>query len=120
MRSWSMAWMKSGRRSMWPRFAQGVILKMSEPVFFQWIEIERFRGFADRQRIDLDASVLILWGANGTGKTSFFDALQWLIVGSVERLEPWRLRRNAEHIVNRYSADSGEPADVAAGLFVSG
>jgi DNA repair exonuclease SbcCD ATPase subunit len=105
---------------MWPRFAQGVILKMSEPVFFQWIEIERFRGFADRQRIDLDASVLILWGANGTGKTSFFDALQWLIVGSVERLEPWRLRRNAEHIVNRYSADSGEPADVAAGLFVSG
>jgi DNA repair exonuclease SbcCD ATPase subunit len=105
---------------MWQRFARGVILKMSEPAFFEWIEIERFRGFADRQRIDLEASVVILWGANGTGKTSFFDALQWLLVGSVDRLEPWRLRRNAEHIVNRYSADSGEPADVAAGLLVNG
>lgn len=93
---------------------------MSEPAFFDWIEIEKFRGFADRQRIDLDASVVVLWGANGTGKTSFFDAVQWLLVGSVDRLEAWRIRRNAEHIVNRYSVDSGEPASVAAGLRVDG
>jgi DNA repair exonuclease SbcCD ATPase subunit len=105
---------------MWRRSAQEVIWKMSESAFFEWIEIERFRGFAERQRIDLDASVVIVWGANGTGKTSFFDALQWLLIGSVDRLEPWRLRRNAEHIVNRYSADSGESADVSAGLLVSG
>jgi DNA repair exonuclease SbcCD ATPase subunit len=83
---------------------------MSEPVFFEWIEIEGFRGFANRQRLELDASVVILAGPNGTGKTSFFDAVQWLLIGTLDRLEPWRVRRNAEHVVNQYQAALGEPA----------
>jgi DNA repair exonuclease SbcCD ATPase subunit len=93
---------------------------MSEPIFFEWLEIERFRGFAEPQRIDLDASVIVLWGPNGTGKTSFFDAVQWLLVGSIDRLESWRVRRNAEHIVNRYAHASGDSAGVAAGIRVDG
>jgi hypothetical protein len=93
---------------------------MSEPVFFEWIEIEGFRGFADRQRLDLDASVVILAGPNGTGKTSFFDAVQWLLIGTLERLEPWRVRRNAEHVVNQYQAAAGEPATVTASLRIEG
>jgi chromosome segregation protein len=91
---------------------------MSEPVFFEWIEIEGFRGFAKPQRLDLDASVVILAGPNGTGKTSFFDAIQWLLIGTLERLEPWRVRRNAEHVVNQYRAAAGEPATVTASLRV--
>ena len=93
---------------------------MSEPVFFEWIEIEGFRGFADRQRLELDASVVILSGPNGTGKTSFFDAVQWLLIGTLERLEPWRVRRNAEHVVNQYKAASGGRATVAASLRIAG
>ena len=93
---------------------------MSEPVFFRWLEIERFRGFAEQQRIDLDASVILLWGPNGTGKTSFFDAIQWLLIGSVDRLESWRVRRNAEHIINRYAHASGDRASVAAGIDIDG
>lgn len=87
---------------------------MSDPIFFEWIEIEGFRGFAKRQRLDLDASVVILAGPNGTGKTSFFDAVQWLLIGTLERLEPWRVRRNTEHVVNQYHAASGEPATISA------
>ena len=93
---------------------------MSEPVFFEWIEIEGFRGFADVERFELDASVVILAGPNGTGKTSFFDAVQWLLVGTLERLEPWRVRRNTEHVVNQYKATVGEPATVTAGLQIAG
>lgn len=93
---------------------------MSEPVFFEWIEVEGFRGFAKRQRLDLDASVVIVAGPNGTGKTSFFDAMQWLLVGTLERLEPWRVRRNAEHVVNQYHAAVGEPATVSASLRMDG
>ena len=89
---------------------------MSEPIFFRWLEIEGFRGFARRERFDLDSSVVILIGPNGTGKTSFFDAIQWLLLGSLERLEPWRLRRNTEHVVNQYRAALSEPATVAAGI----
>jgi DNA repair exonuclease SbcCD ATPase subunit len=93
---------------------------MSEPIFFEWIEIEAFRGFARRERIDLDASVVIISGPNGTGKTSFFDAIQWLLIGTLERLEPWRVRRNAEHVVNQYQARTGAPAAVSASLRING
>jgi DNA repair exonuclease SbcCD ATPase subunit len=93
---------------------------MSEPIFFEWIEIEGFRGFAKAQRLDLDASVVILAGPNGTGKTSFFDAVQWLLIGTLERLEPWRVRRNTEHVVNQYWAAAGDPATVSATLRIDG
>ena len=48
-----------------------------EPICFEWVEIEGFRGFAERRRFEMNASVVILSGTNGTGKTSFFDAVQW-------------------------------------------
>jgi DNA repair exonuclease SbcCD ATPase subunit len=86
----------------------------SEPATFLWVEIEGFRGFRDAQRLELDASVVILTGPNGTGKTSVFDALQWLLLGSLERLEPFRARKNTEHIANAFRGE--EPAVVTAGL----
>src|SRR5438270_13791588 len=87
---------------------------MSEPVTFLWAEIDGFRGFRDTQRIELDASMVVLTGPNGSGKTSFFDALQWLFLGSLERLEQWRPRRNTEHIANVFQPE--QPAVVRAGL----
>jgi DNA repair exonuclease SbcCD ATPase subunit len=87
-----------------------------EPVSFLWAEIEGFRGFRDAQRIELASSVVVLTGPNGTGKTSFFDALQWLVIGSLSRLEPWRARRNTEHIANAFRAEA--PAIVTVGLRV--
>lgn len=72
-----------------------------EPTILR-LSVESFRGFRDLQEFDLAASAVILTGPNGTGKTSFFDALQWCMVGSIGRLESLRARRNVEHIVNQY------------------
>ena len=72
--------------------------------------VEAFRGIRDRASFDLDASTVILTGPNGTGKTSVFDALQWVFLGSIVRLEVLRARRNVEHIVNSYCR--GERANV--------
>jgi recombinational DNA repair ATPase RecF len=91
---------------------------MSDLSVFRWVDIEGFRGFNRRQRINLDASAVIVVGPNGTGKTSFFDAIQWLLLGSLERLEKWRVRRNDEHIANRYRGS--EPAVVEAELEIQG
>lgn len=66
------------------------------------ISIEAFRGFRDRQDFNLSASAVIISGPNGTGKTSFFDALQWCLLGSIHRLEDLRARKSVEHIVNQY------------------
>ncbi|MGC5172101.1 AAA family ATPase [Microbacterium sp. DT81.1] len=76
------------------------------PTYFEpsirTLRVEAFRGFRDYQEFDLDASAVIVTGPNGTGKTSFFDAMQWCLVGSIERLEGLRSRRSIEHIVNQF------------------
>ena len=81
------------------------------------LTIEGFRGFADPTTLSFDASAVLLWGPNGSGKTSIFDAIQWLLAGSVPRLDSYRLRKNDEYLTNSYR--SGSPARVEA-LFQAG
>lgn len=82
------------------------------------VEIAAFRGFRDPVRIPLNASAVIVSGPNGTGKTSFFDALQWLLVGQLPRLELHARRSDTDVVVNRWSA--GGPASVALELDLQG
>lgn len=49
--------------------------------------IENFRGIGKKIRLNLDADVIVIYGPNGTGKTSIFDAIEWTVTGQVERLE---------------------------------
>jgi DNA repair exonuclease SbcCD ATPase subunit len=72
-----------------------------EPIINR-LRVEAFRGFRDAREFDLSAAAVVITGPNGTGKTSFFDALQWGLLGSLERLESLRARRNVEHVVNQY------------------
>lgn len=74
----------------------------SSPVVFERLIVEAFRGFNRRAEIDLDASVVVLCGPNGMGKTSVFDALQWLLLGEIPRLREARLRQTDEYIVSAY------------------
>jgi len=85
-----------------------------EPLVFHSLDIEYFRGFNTAIPIPLDASAVVVSGANGRGKTSLFDAIQWLILGDIERLQELRYRKE-EYIVNRY-APPGSKARVMAKL----
>lgn len=82
------------------------------------LRVEAFRGFRDAREFDLSADAVIVTGPNGTGKTSFFDALQWALVGSIERLESLRSRRNSEHVVNQYRL--GRKASVEVDVELAG
>jgi exonuclease SbcC len=50
------------------------------------LTVSGFRGFPRLVEIDLDADAVIVYGANGSGKTSMFDAILWALTGSVQRL----------------------------------
>ena len=50
------------------------------------VEIEAFRAYRKRQVFDVDADIVVLYGPNGLGKTSFFDALDYLCTGRIGRL----------------------------------
>ncbi len=66
------------------------------------LKIAGFRGFPKEVSFDLDADVVIVAGVNGSGKTSFFDAVLWALCGYVDRLD-----QGSDVLVNRYSS-SGE------------
>jgi len=90
-----------------------------EPITIRRISIENFRGFRSEQTLDLAASATIVSGSNGKGKTSFFDAVQWLLLGSLARLATLATRRSGDYIVNRF-ADPGDVAKVSAELELNG
>ena len=66
------------------------------------LEVAGFRGFPQAISFDLDADAVIVAGVNGSGKTSFFDAVLWALCGYVDRLD-----QDSSVLVSRYSS-SGE------------
>src|SRR5712691_484886 len=66
------------------------------------LDISGFRAFATSFSFDLAADAVILVGANGTGKTSLFDAILWALTGRIARIGP-----TASSVVSMYS-ESGE------------
>lgn len=66
------------------------------------LEVAGFRGFPQAVSFDLDADAVIVAGVNGSGKTSFFDAVLWALCGYVDRLD-----QGSSVLVSRYSS-SGE------------
>ena len=81
------------------------------------ISIEAFRGFNNRVDLRLDSSAVIIWGANGRGKTSIADALQWLLLGRIARLEGLKNRTTEEFIVNTYAGRGTKARVELSGLF---
>jgi DNA repair exonuclease SbcCD ATPase subunit len=71
------------------------------------VRVESFRGFGRELQLDCSADALILVGANGTGKTSFFDAVVWALYGDIPRLRGSRDAVGDDYVVNRFDAKSG-------------
>jgi DNA repair exonuclease SbcCD ATPase subunit len=77
------------------------------------LELEAFRGFAEKRTLDLDADTILVRGDNGTGKTSITDGLLWLFTGGIPRLRDRGKgvrKEDADPIVSRYR--HGEKARV--------
>jgi DNA repair protein SbcC/Rad50 len=51
------------------------------------LSITDFRGLRIIDHLDLSSNLTIIFGLNGTGKTSLFDALEFALLGEVDRLE---------------------------------
>ena len=50
------------------------------------LTVEGFRAYREPQTFNLDASVIVLYGPNGLGKTSLFDAIDYACTGRIGRL----------------------------------
>lgn len=64
------------------------------------ISIQNFRAYRTKKVFELGSAVTILYGPNGFGKTSFFDAIDFAVTGGVGRLTKATggLARVAKHL----------------------
>jgi exonuclease SbcC len=51
------------------------------------ISIQNFRAYRAKKQFNLGTAVTVLYGPNGFGKTSFFDAIDFVVTGGVGRLK---------------------------------
>lgn len=76
------------------------------------IKVKGFRGFNTQREISLDADVILIYGLNGAGKSSFTEALEWLFFGDISRrkLSPCKSEyQYEEYLKNLFYTDSENP-----------
>lgn len=61
-----------------------------------------FRGFSRQEVFDLDSRLVLIYGPNGTGKSSFCEALEYGLLGNVAEAESKRFRNQREYLKNVY------------------
>lgn len=49
------------------------------------VVFNNFRNYKNRHEFQLENQINILFGENGNGKSSFFDGLEWCLIGAVSR-----------------------------------
>ena len=66
-------------------------------------------GSASPHRIKLGGKHLFLYGENGTGKSSFCDAIEWCLTGTCEELTHRRIKNQVDFLKNKSCDDLDNP-----------
>jgi recombinational DNA repair ATPase RecF len=72
-----------------------------------------FRGFAKQEEFDLNSRLVLIYGPNGTGKSSFCEALEYSLLGNVAEAESKRFRDQNEYLRNAF-VNAFSPPEIVA------
>lgn len=70
------------------------------------LSIKGFRGFNDKEEFDLSKKYIFIYGLNGTGKSSFCEALEYSLTGKINEASSKRFE--SEKYINNTSSSNGE------------
>jgi exonuclease SbcC len=73
--------------------------KISHKIRLKELEINNFRVYRGNFKFDLDGDLVVLFGPNGLGKTSFFDAIDFICTGGVARFDE-RFKGNTNRLLD--------------------
>lgn len=84
-----------------------------------WRQLRRlvvgpFRGFREQETFDLDKTIVLVYGPNGTGKSSFCEALEFTLLGSVDEAAAKRIPEG-EYLRNVHARRYEAPVLTATG-----
>lgn len=69
-----------------------------------------FRGFAKQEELDLNSRIVLIYGPNGTGKSSFCEALEYGLLGNVSEAENKRFRNQDDYFKNAHVNQFAPPS----------
>lgn len=72
------------------------------------LQVGPFRGFARQENFDLDSPLVLIYGPNGTGKSSFCEALEYGLLGNVSEAESKRFRQH-DYLTNAHVGQFSSP-----------
>ena len=64
------------------------------------LSVSDFRSIRGRVELDLDAPVILIYGANGSGKTSLLSALEFGLTGAVKSLQRSTIENNEDNLIH--------------------
>ena len=64
------------------------------------LSVSDFRSVRGRVELDLDAPVILIYGANGSGKTSLLSALELGLTGAVNSLQRSKIENNENNLIH--------------------
>jgi DNA sulfur modification protein DndD len=67
------------------------------------LSVDSFRGFSREEVFDLKSLLVLIFGPNGTGKSSFCEALEYALLGSVAEAESKRFRDVEAYLKNAHT-----------------
>ncbi|WP_336663813.1 SMC family ATPase [Kurthia gibsonii] len=69
------------------------------------LTIQAFRGFSDKETFNFqNADMIVIYGPNGHGKSSLYDAIEWGLTGGIRRFdEPTPERKRTRFIRNLHT-----------------
>lgn len=73
------------------------------------LRVGPFRGFAREEKFNLNSSLVLIYGPNGTGKSSFCEALEYGLLGNVSEAEAKRFRSQDEYFKNAHAGKFSKP-----------
>ncbi len=78
--------------------------RASAPVRLEAVNIKGFRAYREQQSFTIGTDVTVLYGPNGFGKTSFFDAIDFAVTGEIGRIRSSgeaHFRKMVKHLDSR-------------------
>ena len=73
------------------------------------LSVGPFRGFAKQEIFDLSSQLVLIYGPNGTGKTSFCEALEYGLLGKVTEAESNRFSTQDAYFKNAHTKSFTPP-----------
>ena len=74
------------------------------------LSVGPFRGFAKQEDFDLASQLVLIYGPNGTGKSSFCEALEFGLLGNIAEAESKRFRNQQDYLKNAHTSSFTQPA----------